>query len=158
MEPGVVQRKLYKLSKGRVRIYCGDDKTKPAGVYYVQNGEYIEICSIDKNMVPEHVERRLDGSIRKGGWRRVLRILIQRKLIDRREAERSFGTRLSYAAFNRFKLQQDPIAKLVARAKQRSVEKLMNKTGIYNPNYMDVQELLDLRDAKRRLKQEGEIL
>jgi hypothetical protein len=97
MLSGQVERNLRKLNRN-VRIFCGDNPSRPAGVwYYTGNGEYEEICGIDKNFVPEHAEFNDNGTHRKGGWRRVLKILIQKRLIDRSRAEKVFNVRLEYA-------------------------------------------------------------
>jgi hypothetical protein len=103
MLAGEFQRKLRALNKD-LRIWCGDDSSRPAGLFIVQRGQgehdnadYVEICGVDKNWVPEHVEYNANGTYHKGGWRRVLRILIQKGLVDRRHAERVFNTSLSYA-------------------------------------------------------------
>lgn len=156
--PGEFERRLLKLSKGKIRIFCGDDNTKPAGVFYVERGEYTDLCAVDKNNVPERTERWADGRIRKGGWRRVLRILIQRKLVDRKAAERLFNTHLEYSTFDRVKMFNDPLAQKLAAMKQRSIEKMMSKTGQYIPNVLDVDELMTYREEKKRLKKQGEIL
>lgn len=84
------QKNLKKLSP-KLRIYCGDDKTKPAGIYHIVRGEYEEICGIEKNFVPEYSEYNLYGKMVKGGWRRALKILLQMKLIDRRRSYKYFG-------------------------------------------------------------------
>lgn len=87
------QHKLRKLNK-KLRIYCGDDDSKPAGIYYVESGEYEPVCGIDKHWLPEWPMRDEKGHILKGGWRRPLKILIGMKLVDRRQAERVFGTQI----------------------------------------------------------------
>ena len=124
----------------------------------MQNGEFVEICGIDKNFVPEKRELWADGRIRKGGWRRVLKILIQRKLVDRRYAEKIFGTHLAFTPFDAVKMQADPIVQRLRQAEQRSMEKILSKTGVYVPGAMDVQEMLDYRDFKKTLRKQGEIL
>lgn len=97
------QLRLRKLNP-KLKIYCGDDDSKPAGIFIIRRGEhgddlggsYDQLCSIDKNWVPEHTEFAKNGSIIKGGWRRALKILIQKGLVDRRKAERLFRTDLKY--------------------------------------------------------------
>jgi len=54
------------------------------------------VCGVDKNFVPEHVSYNPDTSIRRGGWRRVLKILIKAGLVDRWRAQRLFNTHLEY--------------------------------------------------------------
>ena len=95
MLAGDFERKLRKLNK-KLRIFCGDWDTRPAGIFHVVRGEYTEICGIDKNYVPEYSIMAPHGAHIKGGWRRALRILIRKGLIDRRQAERVFNTHLHY--------------------------------------------------------------
>lgn len=96
MEPGEFQRKLRKCSH-KLRIFCGDNDARPAGIYKVNHvGEYEEVCGIDKNSVPELTTQRQDGLILKGGWRRAMNILIKANLVEKRIAERVFNTRFDF--------------------------------------------------------------
>lgn len=58
---------------------------------------YEHLCGIDKGYVPEHSEWNEDGTLRKGGWRRVLRHLVQRRIVERKYAEKLFSTHLEYS-------------------------------------------------------------
>lgn len=89
METGVFYRKLKQLNP-RLRIWCGDDDSKPAGLYHIKNGEFTEICGVDKGDIPERMIYRADGSILKSGWRRTLKVLIKQRLIDKAKAEKVF--------------------------------------------------------------------
>lgn len=98
MLSGEFERKLRQLNPD-IRIFCGDDDTKAAGVFRtirdtsgLPNGDYQELCGCDKNWVPERTEIDETGKILRGGWRRVLRILITKHLVDRKAAERVFAT------------------------------------------------------------------
>ena len=96
MLSGEFERKLYKLNP-KLRVFCSDNIYTPAGIFLLtSNGEYEDICGIDKNYVPEHSEFNPNGTHRKGGWRRALRLLINRRLIDRWQAQRVFNTHLEY--------------------------------------------------------------
>jgi hypothetical protein len=96
MLSGEFERNLRKLNP-KIRIFCGDNDKRPAGVwYYTGQGQYEEICGVDKNFVPELSTFDNKGHILKGGWRRVLRLLINKNLVDRRHAERLFRTHLEY--------------------------------------------------------------
>jgi len=94
MLAGDFQRKLRKLNK-KLRIFCKDND-RPAGIFQVIRGEYTEICGIDKNIVPEYSIFAINGAHIKGGWRRVLRILIKKGLINRTTAEKEFRAHLHY--------------------------------------------------------------
>jgi hypothetical protein len=96
MLSGDFERKLRKLNPD-IRIYCSNDDSKPAGIFWVKpNGEYQEICGIDKNQVPEWPTFDETGAYVKAGWRRALKILINKGFIDRDQAERLFGVHLEY--------------------------------------------------------------
>ncbi len=91
MLAGEFARKLSKLNS-KLRVFCGDDDHKPAGIFYVTpQGEYTEVCGIDKNYVPEFTDWDKIGHIKHGGWRRALQVLSSLKLINRRESYKLFG-------------------------------------------------------------------
>lgn len=90
MEPGTFYRKLRSLNP-QLKIWCKDDDSKPAGLYYVKQNEYKEICGVDKGDVPERMIYNLNGTIHKAGWRRTLKILIKKGLVDKRKAEKVFN-------------------------------------------------------------------
>lgn len=96
MLSGEFERKLKRLNRN-IRVWCGDSN-RAAGVYHIDSqGQYNEICGCDKNYLPEHTEFNEKGGILRGGWRRVVRVLIQMKLVDRRHAEKVFQTHFPYA-------------------------------------------------------------
>jgi hypothetical protein len=96
MLSGTFAQKLRKLNKD-VRIFCGDDSRRAAGLFIVlPDGEYQEICGVDKNQVPEWAIYDEKGRFIKAGWRRTLKVLIGKKLIDRKKAEKLFNADLSY--------------------------------------------------------------
>ena len=95
MLAGDFQAKLRKLNP-KLRIFCGNDDHRPAGIYQVIRGEYTEICGIDKHYVPEWSIREENGAIIKSGWRRALKILINKGLVDREYAQKLFNARLHY--------------------------------------------------------------
>jgi hypothetical protein len=126
MLSGEFERKLRQLNKN-IRVFCGNDDSKPAGIYHVVRGEYTEICGCDKNWLPEHAQYNLDGSIRKGGWRRALKILINKGFIDRLEAQKVFNARLEYKGPSRV-LPKRPN---VAEAANRFGLSVTNQGAIY---------------------------
>jgi len=96
MLAGDFARKLKKLNRN-LNIYCVSDvEWRHAGIFHVVRGEFTEICGIDKNIVPEHSIFAPNGSHVKGGWRRALKILINKGLVNRSKAEKLFRTRLHY--------------------------------------------------------------
>lgn len=96
MLAGDFERKLQKLNKD-LKIFCGNDDSKPAGIFHVIRGEYTQICGIDKNYLTEYPIYREDGAIIRSGWRRALKILLDKGLISRSKAERIFNTYLGYS-------------------------------------------------------------
>ena len=93
------ERKLKKLNP-RIVVYYGPDPSKPAGIMYkaaTWNGvEYQSICGIDKGFLPEHPITDKEGHILKGGWRRVLALLVAQKIIDVHKSFKYFGPWLSH--------------------------------------------------------------
>lgn len=93
MLSGDFARKLRQVNN-RIRIWCGNDDSKPAGIYAVENNEYKEICGVDKNYLTKEIIWNSDGSIKRSGWLRPLKILLKQGYIDRWKAEKVFGTYL----------------------------------------------------------------
>lgn len=114
MLSGDFERKLTKLNRN-LRIYCGNDSSKPAGIFTVlPNGDYQEICGVDKNYLPEHIVYNDKGFIIRSGWRRPLKILINKGYIDRHKAEKVFETYLEYSA-PKPKRKQSSVASVTAK-------------------------------------------
>ena len=91
MLSGTFYRKLKNLNP-KLRIYCTDRKDTPAGLYIIDtSGEYVELCGVDKNYINEWPTYDRYGKMLKGGWRRVLVLLVSKRLIDRRKSYRHFG-------------------------------------------------------------------
>ena len=84
-------RKLKKLNK-KLKVYCGNDDSKPAGLFMIHNREYTNICSIDKNFVPKYTIVDKKNHILKGGWQRTLKILIAKKLVNKKKVKQLFGS------------------------------------------------------------------
>jgi hypothetical protein len=97
MLSGEFERKLRRLNCN-IRIFCGNDDSKPAGIYTVRQGEYEQICGIDKNYIPEYPIRDINGAYIKSGFRRAIKILINKGYIDRKEAEKEFRLSFEYEA------------------------------------------------------------
>ena len=127
MLAGDFARKLRKLNK-KLHIFCGNDDARAAGIAIVApNGEVVEICGADKNYIPEFVSYKEDGRIFKSGWRRVLKILISKGLVNRQQAEKEFGTRvIGVRAPKRHQIKQDS---LLSRLKDLGVDVI--ETGSY---------------------------
>lgn len=119
MLAGEFARKLRELNP-ELKVFCGDNDSRPAGLYQIVAGEYDQICSVDKQWVGEHAEVTDGGFIKRSGWRRVLRLLIHLGLVDRRHAERVFNTHLPYAV--------RPVE--IPTKRQQSVEELAEKYSL----------------------------
>jgi hypothetical protein len=108
MLAGDFQRKLRKLNP-RLRIFCGNDDSKAAGIFTIENGEYEHICGVDKSYLPEWSFVKDNGMIVKGGFRRPLKILIEKGYIDRLAAQKLFNVRLAYKAPKRNRAQRESL-------------------------------------------------
>ncbi len=150
MLAGDFQRNLKILNKN-LHIFCGDDDSKPAGVWLHRNGEYEEICGVDKNYVDEHSKYNpFSGRIRHGGWRRVLKILLEKGLIDKRKAEKVFRTTLNY--FAPMKLELDPISRELIEARKLGEIESAKKAGKPVENYFRYKDLIDIHRHREQLK------
>jgi len=149
---GTFKQKLKKLNP-RLRVFenCPASE-RPWGIYLVKNQgmELEHICGINPvaGMVYELTERRWDGYILRQGWRRVLKTLIARKVIDKKKAEYEFSTSFEGNRGRGFTVQQDPLTKALAEAKQRGLE----KTGV--ENYVAVDDLVDIHRWREKLRKD----
>lgn len=85
------QRRIKRLNP-KLRIYCSDRMDTPAGLYIIaSNGEYEELCGVDKGYINEWPSYDRYGKMLKGGWRRVLHLLVSKRLVDRRKSYLHFG-------------------------------------------------------------------
>lgn len=107
------QSKLRRLNSN-LRIFCGDNDNKPASLYFVQNGEEVTICGIDKNEIPRSVIYDRQGHIIKSGWERVLNILVYRRLTTKSKAEQIFNCHLQKSPTPI--IEDDDIQKAIKRA------------------------------------------
>lgn len=109
MLSGDFARNLRILNRN-LRVYCGNDDSKPAGLYQVIDGEYRSICGVDKNYLPEFTIWDKKGHIIKSGWRRILDILILSKLVNRKQAMKVFRTYFEHPN-TKCVIEEDPIRK-----------------------------------------------
>lgn len=145
-------QKIRKLNP-RLRIY-GDDlaPTRPWGLYEVGKwGEKLtHICGISNSggMVYELTERRWDGYILRQGWRRVLKMLVKRNLVDPKKAASEFGTSFEGNRGRGVHIETDPLTRAMTEAKARG----LGKTGI--ENYVEVDDLVDIHRWREKLRQD----
>ncbi len=84
------QRKIQKLN-GKLRINSFGDDTRPAALWIYKDGEVIDVCGVDKNWIQEFPTYNQYGKMIKGGWNRILRVLISMKLIEKHKSFNIFG-------------------------------------------------------------------
>ena len=109
MLAGDFQRKIKKLNP-QLHIFCGNDDRKGAGLFRIAKGEYEAIIGVDKSFVPEWTIYDDYGHIVKSGWRRVVKNLIKRRLVNRHKAEQVF--KFEYVSWRQGELpptRRDPI-------------------------------------------------
>lgn len=83
MYAGEFLKRLRTLNSA-LRVCSFGDNSHLAGLYYIdKQGEYSDICGVDKNWVPEYSEWDDKGHIVVSGWRRVYLMLLQLKLTSR---------------------------------------------------------------------------
>lgn len=88
------ERKL-KLLNPRLHIWYGNDDSKHANVWYdeptYQGSEYYSLAGIPKHEVPEWSELNKQGRMVKGGWNRILKMLVSKGIISSHASYRYFG-------------------------------------------------------------------
>lgn len=149
---GIFKQKLKKLNPN-LRIFenCPADQ-RPWGLYLVkkQGMEIEHICGVNPigGMIYELTERRWDGYILRQGWRRVLKILIAKKLVDKRKVEQVFSTSFDGNRGRGLHIQKDPLTLAMQDAKKRGYD----KTGV--EGYVEIDDLVDIHRWREKLRQD----
>jgi hypothetical protein len=123
MLAGEFERKVRSLNS-RLRIYCSNDDSKPAGMFHVVDGEYTELMGVDKNYLPEFVRYGVSNTIEKRGWRSVIERLIHAGLVSKSKAEKVFNTHFDGRKADVPVLDQDPILKALDWNKEKPFSRL----------------------------------
>lgn len=149
---GIFKQKLHKLNP-RLRIFENCPATeRPWGIYLVkkQGMELEHICGINPiaGMVYELTERRWDGYILRQGWRRILKVLISKKLIDSKKAAHEFSTSFEGNRGRGLVIQKDPLTLAMESARERGY----SRTGV--ENYVEVDDLVDIHRWREKLRQD----
>jgi len=137
--PGDFERNLKILNKS-LRIFAGSDNSKAAGLFTVIDGEYVQICGVDKNTVPEYPIYDKYGHILKSGWKRVLNILIKMKYINKFKALSVFKTGSLYISKDIFN-NQNYIDKYINDAEIRNFNRT-GKPGLTRNDILDISSVL----------------
>lgn len=149
---GTFKQKLKKLNP-RLRVFenCPAAE-RPWGIYVVKNDgmELEHLCGINPvaGMVYELTERRWDGYILRQGWRRVLKMLIKRGVIDRKSAEVEFSTSFEGNRGKGFTVGVDPLTSAMKEAKERGFQ----KTG--DDKYVDLDDLVDIHRMREKYRKD----
>ena len=144
MLSGDFERKLKKLNP-RLKIFCGDDRYKPAGLYYVVGNEYVQICGVDKNYIPEYTIWDDKGHIIKAGWRRAISQLLQRHLVNREKVMKVFNTRLE-GMNKQCPAIYDPLSVEIGRLQSKAMSK----------GHIDVDWMMDIaNEIKKKPELQG---
>lgn len=150
MLAGDFARNIKKLNP-HLRISCGDDAKRPAMLYFSVNcnsdddRDYIEICAVDKNYLPERTIIDETNHIVKGGWRRAMNMLISRKLVDKKRAERLFQTGFDHAVNVELNKINDPILRAIKDAQERNAYRRGNEKIFDRSELMDIGRMVSRR-------------
>lgn len=142
-----------KLKELNPRLFViGNDDGKPWGLY-LRHKYGMEppkhMCGLNPGglSIDELTHRRWDGYILHQGWRRVLKILVEKKAIDLRKAEALFKTNLR-SRYSRVIVEKDPLTRAMDEAKQRGLE----KTG--DDNFIELDDLVDIHRMREKFRQD----
>lgn len=147
----IFESKLRKLHP-RLKVFKTHDPAKgPWGLYLISKygGSIDHICgvSFSNGFIYELTERRWDGYILRQGWRRIVKILINKKIVERTKAEKVFRTSFTGAGRG-LDIKKDPLTLALADAKKRGYD----KTGV--ENYVDLDDLVDIHRWREKLRQD----
>lgn len=142
MFAGDFYQKLKKLNKNLVIF--GKDERYAAGLYLYVYGEFIHICGVDWNELPERTVTDEKGHIILGGWRRVLKILIQKQLVNLYKAEKVFQTNLRHG-LRKINVALDPTIQVLTEIMNRREAK--DGTSV-----LTRQDYMDFRDALKYIR------
>lgn len=148
----IFENKLRKLHP-RLKIFKTHDPARgPWGLYLVSpyGGSIEHLCGISfsNGFIYELTERRWDGYIIRQGWRRVVKILIQKKITNYKKAGEVFSTSFEGNRGRGLSVQKDPLTLALADAKKRGLD----KTGV--ENYVDIDDLVDIHRWREKLRQD----
>lgn len=151
MQSGDFLRKLQKLNP-RLKVTCFNESKFAAGLWLDMDGEYVEICGVDKNAVPRRMIYDEFGHVIKAGWERTLRILVQKEIVEKKEAEKVFQFTFS-SHIAKVPRYQDPTMRQIDQIinERRAKRDGMIKQGDKYVEAGDVrftrEDLLNARDA-----------
>ena len=140
MLAGDFERNLRKLNPN-FRIYCGDNPSRPAGLYYKNGGDLVHICGVDRNDIPEYTVWN-GPFILLGGWRRVLKILVGKNLVSKYQVAKIFGVHLEYGNRPKQPRWTDPIKEALKEAYRQGSKKA--------EGYIELDDMLQIHRMKER--------
>lgn len=148
----IFEQKLRKLNP-RLKIFKTHDSLKgPWGLYLVSKfgGSIDHVCGVSSSngAIYELTERRWDGYILRQGWRRVLKILISKKLVDKRKTESLFSTSFEGNRGKGITIEKDPLTRAMDEAKQRGYA----KTGL--EDYVGVDDMIDIHRMREKFRKD----
>ena len=156
MLSGDFERRIKQLNK-RFSIVCNENPKFPAALYYVMDQDRVHICGVDMSYLPEFTV--WDGRlVAKGGWRRVLKILVGKGLVDRRSVLKVFGVDMSYGWRPKQPRWEDPIEKALKearhqaklRAQKKSAKELEDTKDGREVHYYDVDDLVQIHRMRNK--------
>lgn len=144
-----LERRLRSLNKN-ISIYATANESRPAGVWAMvptyEGGEYQEMCGVEKYDVQEFPSYSPQGKMLKGGWHRVLTMLVGKGLIKRHESYKYFGHwdthREPFIIFDKSNVDA-AISQLTPIAYRKIVSPLDDKTLVDVPVY-DNDDAVDI--------------
>lgn len=138
-------RKLQKLNP-TIRVWWGSCDTRSAGLYYIKNREYENICGIDKGDTPKFcVFNPKTNVLKKSGWLRVLDICVNKRLLNRRATEELFHTRVGWQKYPK---ELSDYTRAWNEAVKVGIKESIKKSGRPVEGYMRWQDIIDIHRMK----------
>lgn len=149
---GTFKQKLHKLNP-RLKIFETHDSARgPWGLYLVNpvGTDLTHICgvSVNNGFIYELTERRWDGYILRQGWRRILKMLIAKNLVDKKKAAYEFSTYFEGNRGRGLHIEIDPLTRAIDEAKKREFE----RTG--EEGAMSLDDMVDIHRWREKLRKD----
>jgi len=138
-------RKLKKLNPA-IGVCWGNCDSKAAGLYYIKDREYENICGIDKGETPKFcIFDSKTNKLRKSGWMRVLDICLKKHLIDQRKTEELFHTQI---ISQKYPKELSDYTRAWNEAVKVGERESNRQTGRPVEGYMRWQDIIDIHRMK----------
>ena len=153
MTTGTFLRYLGRLNP-KLRVCSFENSANLAGLYYINaKDEWVDICGVDKEYVPEYSEWDKAGHLTVSGWRRVAFILLRLHLTTREKIVRNWPG--FFLHWSQGRVDKDRLVQIENPTKKKAAEVLTDLKAVDDEAVLDLAADLHKNDPDH-LKEERE--